>query len=58
MKEVLNRQGFKVGQKKVSSLMKKMNLRAIYPKKKTSIPNKAHKIYPYLLRNISITRAN
>jgi len=58
MKEVLNAQGFNVGQKKVSSLMKKMNLRAVYPKKKTSIPNKAHKIYPYLLRNIAITRAN
>jgi len=58
MKEVLNRQGFKIGQKKVSSLMKKMNLRAIYPKEKTSIPNKAHKIYPYLLKDILITRSN
>lgn len=42
----------------VSELMKTMWIQAIYPKKKTSIPNKEHKKYPYLLRNKKITKVN
>lgn len=38
--------------------MKILGLEAIYPKKKTSIPNKAHKVYPYLLRGVGIERPN
>lgn len=43
---------------KVWELMKKMWIEAIYPKKKTSIPNKENKIYPYLLKDIKITKIN
>jgi putative transposase len=45
----------KVNRKRVVRLMRKMGLQAIYPHKKTSIPDQQHKKYPYLLRNLSIT---
>ena len=35
-----------------------MGIKAIFPGKKTSVPNKAHKKYPYLLRNTVIQRVN
>jgi putative transposase len=35
-----------------------MGLQAIYPKPRTSIAAKGHKVYPYLLRNVAITRSN
>jgi len=38
--------------------MRKMGLRTIYPKPRTSQPGKGHKIYPYLLRGLSIERSN
>jgi putative transposase len=50
--------GKKCGPKRIRRLMRKMGLEAIYPKPNTSKANKAHKIYPYLLRNIAVTRPN
>ena len=48
-----------VNRKRVQRLMQLMNIRAVYPGNKgTSKPNKAHRIYPYLLRNIEINRSN
>lgn len=49
-----------VGKKHVRKLMAKMDITAIYPRKKRDLsqPNKQHKIYPYLLRGVSITRVN
>jgi putative transposase len=49
-----------VGKKHVRKLMANMGIMAIYPKKKRDLsqPNKQHKIYPYLLRGLSITRVN
>ena len=44
----------KVNRKRVVRLMRKMGLQAIYPRKKTSIPDHQHKKYPYLLRNLNI----
>ena len=35
-----------------------MGLEAIYPKPRTSRPHPAHKVYPYLLRNLNIDRPN
>lgn len=54
----LRRQGHKVNHKRVQRLMQKMGLQAIYPKPRTSIAAKGHKVYPYLLRNLAITRPN
>lgn len=50
--------GLVVGRKLISRLLLKMNLRIQYPPKRTSTPNLEHKIYPYLLRNLVIDRAN
>lgn len=49
-----------IGKNHVRTLMIKMGLMAIYPKKKNNLsqPNKQNKIYPYLLRGLSITRVN
>lgn len=55
---VLTQMGYFVGVKQACSLMKKLGLQAIYPKKNTSAPNKAHKVYPYLLRGVPIERVN
>jgi len=44
----------RVNRKRVVRLMRKMGLQAIYPGKKTSIPDHQHKKSPYLLRNLSI----
>lgn len=58
MTEFLKRTGYKIGPDKVRTLLRRMGLEAIYPKPKTSIPNKQHKIYPYLLKGVKITRSN
>jgi putative transposase len=52
--------GFAIGVNKVSRLMNTMGIQAIFPKKRklTSIKNHEHKIYPYLLKEIEITRPN
>jgi putative transposase len=47
-----------VGRDHVRRLMKVMGLEAVYPKKATSIPDDNHRIYPYLLRNLTIIRPN
>ena len=55
---ILNRNSYHINSKKIRRIMKLMDLQAIYPKKKTTFFNKEHKIYPYLLRNLVINRAN
>ncbi len=54
----LQGEGYRVNHKRVRRLMRIMGIEAIYSCPNTSQPNKAHKIYPYLLRGLSITRAN
>ena len=59
MTAYLNRKpGYQVNHKRVQRLMRLMGLQAIYPKRRTSVPAKGHKVYPYLLRNLAITRPN
>jgi putative transposase len=55
--ELFNR-GYEINHKKVRRLMKKTALKALFPKKKTSIANSAHDTYPYLLRDLLIDRPN
>jgi putative transposase len=52
----LRRRGYPVNHKRIERLMQKMQLEAIYPKKRTSQPALGHKIYPYLLRGLKVTR--
>lgn len=56
LRDELVSQGYAVGRKRVRRLMRLMGLEAIYPKKRLSLPDVAHKVYPYLLRGLSITR--
>jgi putative transposase len=53
-----NRFGIEVGRSKIRTLMDRMGLHAIFRGKNTTIPNKAHKKYPYLLRGVKIERVN
>ena len=50
--------GHVVNRKRVQRLMRQMGITALYPKRSTSTPAPGHKIYPYLLRGVSITRPN
>ena len=47
-----------VNRKRVQRLMRLMGIAALGPKPRTSKPAPGHKIYPYLLRNVMIERAN
>ena len=51
-------QGEAVNRKRVQRLMRLMGLEAIYPKPKLSLGGRGQRIYPYLLRNVSIDRAD
>lgn len=54
----LKSQGQIVNRKRVRRLMQLMGLKAIYRKPRTSKPRLGHKIYPYLLRGMKVTRPN
>jgi putative transposase len=54
----LRGQGHGVNRKRVARLMELMGIQAIYPKPRLSQPGEGHKIYPYLLEGVEVTRAN
>ena len=54
----LRRLGHRVSRTRIGRLMRLMGLSAIYQKPKTSKPHPQHKIYPYLLRGVTIDRPN
>ena len=58
MADCLSRCGPPVNRKRVQRLMRLMGIEAVYPRKKTSIPGVGHKVYPYLLRDVEVVRAN
>jgi putative transposase len=58
LKKLLRREGVDVGRKHVATLMRRMGIEALYRKKNTSKRHPGHAIYPYLLRNVAIERAN
>ena len=51
LKGLLKAEGYDVGRRHVSTLMKRMAIAALYRRPNTSKPAPGHKIYPYLLRN-------
>ncbi len=57
MTEYLQRLEYDVNRKRVQRLMREMGIMAIYPKK-TTVPAPGHKLYPYLLRGVKVTRVN
>jgi putative transposase len=58
MAAMLRAEGSSVNRKRVQRLMRKMGIAALGPKPRTTKPAQGHKIYPYLLRNVTIERAN
>lgn len=58
IRDWLEDQGHRVNRKRVRRLMRTMGLAALYPKRNLSRANQAHKVYPYLLRDITIDRPN
>jgi putative transposase len=54
----LQQQGYAVNHKRIERLMERMGLQAIYPKPNLSKPAPGHRIYPYLLRDAKIERAD
>jgi putative transposase len=57
-RDELEDRGHTVNRKRVQRLMRLMDLRALYPRRRTSQPGNGHKVYPYLLRDLPIERAN
>lgn len=58
IRDWLEDQGHPINRKRVQRLMRTMGLVALYPKRNLSLANQAHKVYPYLLRNLVIDRPN
>lgn len=54
----LSQQGVAINRKRVQRLMQIMGLEAIYPEPSTSARCPEHRVYPYLLRDVAITRPN
>ena len=58
MGDSLKDRGYPSNRKKVQRLMRQMGIVALYPKPSTSRPAQGHRIYPYLLKDLGITRPN
>ena len=58
LRDMLRLDKIMVGRKHISTLMKQMGIEALYRKANTSRRNQAHRIYPYLLRHLTIDRPN
>jgi putative transposase len=58
LRDLLNAEGFEVGRRHVATLMRRMGVEAIYRKPNTSKKHPKHPVFPYLLRGMTIERAN
>jgi putative transposase len=58
LRDLLAADGSKVGRRHVTTLMRKMGIEAVYRRPNTSKPAPGHKIFPYLLRGLTIDRPN
>ena len=58
LRALLRQEGHGVGRRQVATLMRRMGIMAIYRKPRTSQRHPIHRIYPYLLRQLTITRPN
>ncbi|QDM15428.1 IS3 family transposase [Tardiphaga sp. vice352] len=58
LRGLLAAEGCQIGRRHVKTLMKRMGIEAIYRRPRTTKPEPGHKIYPYLLRGMEITRPN
>ena len=58
LRDMLNLEGVEIGRDKVKRMMRRMGIEALYRRPNTSKPAPGHKIYPYLLRKLPVTRPN
>jgi putative transposase len=58
LRDVLRKEGTLIGCKRVRTLMRKMGIKALYPKPRTSERGPVHPVFPYLLRDLTIDRPN
>ena len=58
LRDMLCREGIEIGRGRVTTMMKRMGIEAIYRRPNTSKPAPGHKIYPYLLRGLKVERPN
>ena len=58
LRGLLAAEGSKIGRRHVKTLMRRMGIEALYRRPRTTKPEPGHKIYPYLLRGMVITRPN
>jgi putative transposase len=58
LRDLLRQEGHAIGRRQVATLMRRMGITALYRKPRTSQRHPAHRIYPYLLRQLIITRPN
>jgi putative transposase len=58
LRGLLSAEGCQIGRRHVKTLMRRMGIEALYRRPRTTKPEPGHKIYPYLLRGIEITRPN
>jgi putative transposase len=58
LRDFLRQEGVKVGRRHVSTLMRKMGVRALYRRPNTSRKHPQNPVFPYLLRGLTIDRAN
>jgi putative transposase len=58
MTAMLRAEGHVINRKRVQRLMRRMGIAALGPKPRTTKPVPGHKIYPYLLREMTIDRPN
>ena len=58
LRGMLAAEGCKIGRRHVKTLMRRMGIEALYRRPRTTKPEPGHKVYPYLLRAVEITRPN
>ena len=58
LRDLLRREGYRIGRKHVATLMRKLDIEALYRKANTSRRHAAHPVYAYLLRGLTIDTPN
>ena len=58
LRDLLRGEGVQIGRARVTGMMRRMGIKAIYRRPNTSKPEPGHRIYPYLLRGLPVERPN
>jgi putative transposase len=58
LRDLLRSEGVVIGRDRVTTMMQRMRIAALYRRPNTSKPAPGHKIYPYLLRGLAVERPN